>query len=107
MKQDIFTQVGKRTPYSTPEGFFAQQEQTLKMVAREVTPTSVNRPLLSKWWYAIAACALLLIAVYPVAQLIKSPSATDNAPIYSQTSSASDDWSDFAEADIFMDNMNW
>ena len=105
MKQDIFTQVGKRTPFRTPEGFFEQQEQVLKKV---VSPRkSVVRPLYRKWWYAIAACALLLIAVYPVIQLIKSPSATDSAPIYSQTSPVSDDWSDFADADVFLDNMNW
>ena len=36
MKQDIFTQVGKRTPYRTPEGFFEQQEQMLKNAFSEV-----------------------------------------------------------------------
>ena len=62
---------------------------------------------------AVAASALLLIAVYPVIQLVKSSSdqtltsISDSTPIYSQTSSVSDDWSDFADADIFMDNMNW
>ena len=105
MKQDIFTQVGKRTPFRTPEGLFEQQEQSLKQaVSRQ---TSVVRPLRRRWWYAIAACALLLIAVYPVMQLVHSSSVSDATPIYSQTSSASDDWSDFADADIFMDNMNW
>lgn len=113
MKQDIFTQVGKRTPYRTPEGFFVKQEKSLKMIVNEVTPASGIRPLHRKWWYAAAASALLLIAVYPVIQLVKSSSdqtltsISDSTPIYSQTSSASDDWSDFAEADIFMDNMNW
>ena len=110
MKQDIFTQVGKRTPYRTPEGFFAEHEQTLKQaVSRQ--PSAV-RPFRSKWYYAIAACALLFIAVYPVMQLVNSSSdslvpVSDTTPIYSQTSSISDDWSDFADADIFMDNMNW
>ncbi|MBQ2519682.1 MAG: hypothetical protein II540_00150 [Paludibacteraceae bacterium] len=110
MKQDIFTQVGKRTPYRTPEGFFEQQEQQLK---DKVTMYNVQRkPLRRKWWYAAAASALLLIAVYPVIQLVNSSSdslvpVSDTTPIYSQTSSASDDWSDFADADIFMDNMNW
>lgn len=110
MRQDIFTQIGKRTPYRTPEGFFEQQEQQLK---DKVTMYNVQRkPLRRKWWYAAAASALLLIAVYPVIQLVNSSSdslvpVSDTTPIYSQTSSASDDWSDFADADIFMDNMNW
>ena len=105
MKQDIFTQIGKRTPFRTPEGFFEQQEQTLKK-AISSQPSAI-RPLHRKWWYAIAACALLLIAVYPVMQLVHSSSLSDAAPVYSQTSSASDDWSDFADADMFLDNMNW
>ena len=111
MKQDIFTQVGKRTPFRTPEGFFAQQEQTLK---DKVTMYNVQRkPLHRTWFYAAAACAILLIAVYPVMQLIHRPSSSLSSGesrgelIYSQSSSAADDWSDFAEADIFMDNMNW
>ncbi len=109
MKQDIFTQVGKRTPYRTPEGFFEQQEQTLKQAIKPIVHrTSLHRT----WFYAIAACAMLLIAVYPVMQLVRSSSDTlapvsDTAPVYSQTSSVSDDWSDFAEADVFLDNMNW
>jgi len=106
-----FGTIGKRTPFRTPEGFFEQQEQELK---DKVTMYNVQRkPLRRKWWYAAAASALLLIAVYPVIQLIHSSSdqpvtsVSDSAPVYSQTSSASDDWSDFADADLFMDNMNW
>jgi len=110
MKQDIFKQVGKRTPFRTPEGFFSEQERTLKKAISNQQP--VVRPLRRKWWYAAAASALLLIAVYPVIQLVNSSSDSlvpvpDTPPIYSQTSSVSDDWSDFADADIFMDNMNW
>ena len=112
MKQDIFTQAGKRTPYRIPEGFFAQQEQTLKQAVSN--PQIVNRQSFNrKWFYAAAACAILLIAVDPVMQLIHRPSSSLSSGesrgelIYSQSSSAADDWSDFAEADIFMDNMNW
>ena len=111
MKQDIFTQVSKRTPFRTPEGFFEQQERTLKKAIS--SQPSVVRPLHRKWWYVAAASALLLIAVYPVIQLVKSSSdqtltsISDSTPIYSQTSSVSDDWSDFAEADLFLENMNW
>lgn len=110
MKQDIFTQVGKRSPYCTPEGFFEQQEQVLKEVV--ISQKSAIRPLHRTWLYAAAASILLLIAVYPVIQLVNSSSdslvpVSDTTPIYSQTSSSSDDWSDFADADVFLDNMNW
>ena len=107
MKQDIFTQVGKRTPYRTPEGFFAGQEHALKQAVCHqpiVNRKSLNR----KWIYAVAACAVVLIAVYPVIKLVNSSADSfAPAPVYSSTSSASDEWSDFADADIFMDNMNW
>ena len=106
MKQDIFTQVGKQTPFRTPEGFFSKQERTLKMIIGEVTPMPVIRPLRRKWFYAAAASIILIGVIYGVTRLLMQPSA-DSAPVYSQTSSASDDWSDFADADIFMDNMNW
>ena len=111
MNQDIFTQVGKRTPYRTPEGFFEQQEKTLK---DKVTMYNIQRkPLLHKWWYAAAASVILIGGIYGVTRLLVHPSvgsalySSDSAPIYSQTSSPYDDWSDFADADIFMDNMNW
>ena len=105
MKQDIFTQAGKRTPYRIPEGFFAQQEQTLKQAVSN--PQIVNRQSFNrKWFYAAAASIILIGGIYGVTRLLVLPSS-DTVPIYSQTSSSSDDWSDFAEADIFMDNMNW
>lgn len=105
-----FGTVGKRTPFRAPEGFFEQQERTLKKAIS--SQPSVVRPLRRKWFYAAAASSLLLIAVYPVIQLVNSSSdslvpVSDTPPIYSQTSSPSDDWSDFAEADLFMENMNW
>ena len=106
MKQDIFTQVGKRTPYRTPEGFFERQEQTLKKVIS--SQKSVVRPLHRKWWYAAAASIILIGGIYRVTRLLVHPSASytsDSAPIYSQTSPVSDDWSDFAEADIFLDDI--
>ena len=107
---NMFELVQKRTPYRTPEGFFEQQEQTLKKAIS--SQKSVVTPLRRKWWYAAAASTLLLIAVYPVIQLVHSSSDSlapvpDTAPVYSQTSSSSDDWSDFADADVFLDNMNW
>ena len=111
MKQDIFTQVGKQTPFRTPEGFFEQQEQTLKQSICH-QPSAI-RPLRRRWWYAAAASVILIGGIYGITRLIMLPTAdsalypSDSAPIYSQTSSSSDDWSDFADADLFMDNMNW
>ena len=110
MKEDIFTQVGKRTPYRVPEGFFEQQEQTLKNAFSEVRPVPIVRPLHRKWWYAAVASIILIGGIYGVTRLLVHPSAcytSDSAPIYSQTSLVSDDWSDFADADVFLDNMNW
>jgi hypothetical protein len=111
MKQDIFTQVGKQTPFRTPEGFFVKQKQALKKV---VSPQkSIVRPLHRKWWYAAAASVILIGGIYGITRLLVHPSdalviySPDSAPIYSQTSSVSDDWSDFADADVFLDNMNW
>ncbi len=109
MKQDIFTQVGKRTPYRVQEGFFEQQEQTLKKAIS--SQPSVVRPLHRKWWYAAAASLILIGGIYGVSRLLMNPStgsslyAQDSTPIYSQTSSSSDDWSDFADADIFLDDI--
>ena len=111
MKQDIFTQVSKRTPFRTPEGFFEQQERTLKKAISNQQP--VVRPLHRKWWYAAAASVILIGGIYGITRLLVHPSdalviySSDSAPIYSQTSSVSDDWSDFADADVFLDNMNW
>lgn len=111
MKQDIFTQVGKQTPFRTPEGFFEQQERTLKQAVSH-QPSAV-RPLRRKWWYAAAASVILIGGIYGITRLLVHPSdalviySPDSAPIYSQTSSVSDDWSDFADADVFLDNMNW
>jgi len=103
-KQFDFSEVGKRTPYRTPEGFFAQQEQTLKKAIS--SQKSVVRQLQSKWWYAAAASVILIGGIYSVTRLLV-PSSADITPVYSQTSSSSDEWSDFAEADVFLDNMNW
>jgi hypothetical protein len=104
--ENIFELVQKKTPYRTPEGFFEQQERSLKMVIREVTPASSIRPLRRTWFYAAAASVILIGGIYGITRLLVHPSE-DSAPIYSQTSSVSDDWTDFADADVFLDNMNW
>ena len=45
MKQDIFSEIGKRTPFRTPEGFFEQQERTLKK-AISSQPSVVSKLLI-------------------------------------------------------------
>ena len=96
--------IGKRTPFRTPEGFFEQQERTLKKAVS--SQKSVVRPLNRKWFYAVAASLILIGGIYGITRLLVHSSA-ETMPIYSQTSSSSDDWSDFADADVFLDNMNW
>lgn len=99
-----FSRVGKQTPYRVPEGYMEQQEQSL-LASIQSQPTTHKTLSASLWiWYA-AACAVLL-AIYPAIRLVHR--ATDIAPVYSQTpTTTADDWSDFADADIFLDNMNW
>lgn len=100
-----FSRVGKQTPYRVPEGYMEQQEQSL-LASIQSQPTTRRHLSARPWiWYA-AACAVLLLAIYPAIRLVHR--ATDIAPVYSQTATTTtDDWSDFAEADIFLDNMNW
>jgi hypothetical protein len=100
MKQDIFEKVGKRTPFRTPEGYFEASEQLLK--ARSHRPVLNSR----RWYYGIAASILLTVGIFSIVRF-SSPTATQvEASFYSQTYDNSADWSDFADADIFLDNLN-
>ena len=114
MKQDIFETVGKRTPYKVPDGFFEASEQQLKTAAlAEHRPASPDRiqttiPLRRRWYYAIAASIVLVIGIFSMVRFALQESAsTADEPVYAQTYDASDDWSDFADADIFLENMEW
>ena len=114
MKQDIFETVGKRTPYKVPDGFFEQSEQQLKTaLLTEHRPASPDRiqtalPLRRRWYYAIAASIVLVIGIFSVVRVaMREPTSIADEPIYAQTYDASDDWSDFADADIFLENMEW
>ena len=100
MKEDIFTQVGKRTPYRVPEGYMDLQKERLKEAVSN--QSSAVRPLRRAWYYGIAAAVVLLLAVYPVMQLI---SPLTDTPVYSIYDDDSGDWSDFADADIFLDEF--
>ena len=105
MNDDIFAQVGKRTPYRVPEGYMDQQKDRLKESVSN--QSSAVRPLRRAWYYGIAAAVVLLLAVYPVMRLV-SPSTDAPAPsIYADSSiyDDSDDWADFADADIFLDEF--
>jgi hypothetical protein len=103
LKEKIFDQVQKRTPYQVPENYFAHSKSRLR-------PTSHRR-----WYWTIAASLVLVAGIWSIVRLV-SPSlpaldttvyssAVNSSPVYSTT--PADDWSDFAEADLFLENMNW
>ena len=100
MNDDIFAQVGKRTPYRVPESYMEQQKDRLKESVSNQVPAV--RPLRRAWYYGIAAAVVLLLAVYPVMQLISPLTET---PVYSIYDDDSYDWADFADADIFLDEF--
>lgn len=124
MKQDSpqfdFNKVGRQMPYSTPEGYFEQSAAKLRETAKEyqheLQPQNLasraaalrNRTSLFSWWYAVAACATIvggILALFRMADLKKND---NNIPaVYSQNDNNTEDWSGFADADLFLDNMNW
>ena len=93
MENNIFDQVGKKMPYRVPEGYFEQ-------------PKKMLRPLRRKWFYAIAAGVALLVGVFALTRLVVLPASDADTVLYSDEYSA-DEWSDFADADIFLDNLDW
>ena len=105
---NIFDQVGKRTPFRTPDGFFEQSEQTL----RAQIPNHKSKIINLKWTYGIAASLVLVVGIWSLVRFIPQPTQTpaSEEPVYAQTEapiySSSSDWSDFAEADLFLDNMD-
>lgn len=105
MENNIFDQVGRRTPYKVPDGFFEQSEQTL----RAQIPNHKSKIINLKWAYGIAASLVLAVGIWSLVRFIPQPTDTPAAEehIYAQTYDTSDDWHDFAEADLFLDNMNW
>jgi len=117
MENNFFNQVGKKMPYTTPEDFFNRSEKELRAIANNKFETIV--PLKGKeiinhklptvnrrWYYAIAASIVLAIGIFGIVRF-SSPTATQvEASFYSQTYDNSADWSDFADADIFLDNID-
>lgn len=86
-----FKKVGKRMPYRVPDGYF-----------NEANPITLKK----RWIWAVAACVIVILSIYPILQWIYTP-MQDQTLIYTQLSESENDWDDFAEADIFLDNINW
>lgn len=93
LKENIFDQVQKRTPYQVPENYFVHSKSRLR-------PTSRRR-----WYWTIAASFVLVAGIWSLVRWTTPSSPTTDTAVYS--TSPADDWSDFAEADLFLENMNW
>ena len=93
LKENIFDQVQKRTPYQVPENYFSHSKPRLR-------PTSHRR-----WYWTIAASLVLVAGIWSLVRRTSPSTPTPDPMVYSVT--PSDDWSDFAEADLFLENMNW
>lgn len=96
---NIFDQVGKRMPFRTPEGYFETSEKELRSIVHR---KSFNR----KWYYGIAASIVLAIGIFGIVRYSSLSATQTDASLYSQTYDNSADWSDFADADIFLDNID-
>lgn len=102
MENNIFDQVGKKMPYRVPEGYFDASEKELRSIVHR---KSFNRKL----YYAAAASVVLAVGIWSLVRFIPHQPQTPmlEEPIYVQTYDTADDWHEFAEADLFLDNMNW
>ena len=116
MNKDFdFNEIGKRTPFRTPEGFFEKmQAETLKRVAEEKQKTKIYR---LKWGVslALATAAMLFGFLFlPSTQSpdTRQPSSTnwvaqtygsDEMDLYVQelTDEELEEWIEFSENDIF------
>ena len=109
MENNIFDQVGKRTPYNGPEGYFEASEHALRAKVNHKSAIIHHKlPTVSKrWYYAAAASVILVIGIFSIVRFALPSVTPANEPVYVQAYEASEDWSDFADADIFLDNMEW
>lgn len=100
---NIFELVQKQTPYRVPEGFFENREAELKAAVR-------RKRLRNRWLYAAAAGVLLVGCVYGIGQYMTADEnlsggvAAEDTGVYGGNAGNAD-WSEFAEADIFLDNL--
>lgn len=98
LKENIFDQVQKRTPYQVPENYFVHSKSRLR-------PTSHRR-----WYWTIAASLVLVAGIWSIVRWTSLASLATDSTVYSNTvysATPTEDWSDFAEADLFLENMNW
>ena len=121
----LFSEIGKKTPYQVPEGYFEQSKQRLQTIDKASAPmSSRTRPTqrLIRWSYTVVASMVILLGIVALMRLTlptssnltfsfhnpsSDPSYTliTDAPLYS--SQETEDWTDFADADIFLDNLEW
>lgn len=116
MNKDFdFNEIGKRTPFRTPEGFFEKMHaETLKRVAEEKQKTKIYR---LKWGVSLALATAAMLCGFlflPSTQSpdTRQPSSTnwvaqtygsDEMDLYVQelTDEELEEWIEFSENDIF------
>ena len=114
-----FSKVGKRMPYSTPEGFFKEMEANILEQVKDDKPKPVRiqpkkRPLMKVIWTAAIAVAasvavLLILNIDFVAPHSSLPSQADNEmqavdQAFAQLSSADQAYLlDVYQEDVFLD----
>lgn len=114
-----FGKVGKRMPYSTPEGFFKEMEANILEQVKDDKPEPVRiqpkkRPLMKVIWAAAmavaASVAVLLVLNIDFSASSSQPSQADNEiqavdQAFAQLSSADQDYLlDVYQEDVFLNN---
>lgn len=94
-----FTKVGKRTPFCTPEGYFEASEKELRSIVH-------RKSFHHKLYYGIAASFVLAVGIWSFVRFALPQTTASDEQFCSQTYDNSVDWSEFAEADIFLDNID-
>lgn len=116
MNKDFdFNEIGKRTPFRTPEGFFEKmQAETLKRVAEEKQKTKIYR---LKWGVSLALATAAMLCGFLFLPSTQSPDTyqpssinwvaqtygSDEMDLYVQelTDEELEEWIEFSENDIF------
>ena len=115
-----FDKVGKRMPYSTPEGFFKEMEANILEAVKDDTPQPLKteqkkRPLMRVMWTAMLAVAasvavLLVLHIDFSAPHSAQPSQTDRElqavdQAFAQLSAADQAYLlDVYQEDVFLNN---
>lgn len=115
-----FDKVGKRMPYSTPEGFFKEMEANILEAVKDDTPQPLKteqkkRPLMRVMWTAMLAVAasvavLLVLHIDFSAPHSSQPSQTDQElqavdQAFAQLSAADQAYLlDVYQEDVFLNN---